>query len=273
MPDHVFKRIADEVGKHGALIRITGTGEPLIHKRLVELVEYAASKGARIGLITNGSLLNRDKIRRLLSSNMDLIEVSVDAMDSGTYSKIRPGLDYDTMEANVESLVSERDQLGVDTSIAVSIIDQPDKLKNAEQAVAYWENKVDKVIFRKFITWNVKPLMDLQQNENFSEPFLDPHERVPCPWPFDRVHVSSDGKILFCADDLKREHIIGDVMESSIHDLWNGPKFESYRQLHLDGDYNGINICANCADWPYKSWNYNYFHVLNGVKKQECQQV
>ena len=55
MPDTIFRRIADECAPHGSLIRLSGGGEPMLHPRAVEHMVYAREKGARIGLITNGS--------------------------------------------------------------------------------------------------------------------------------------------------------------------------------------------------------------------------
>src|SRR4030042_1647517 len=56
MPADLFKKIADECGKYGAYLRLSGGGEPLLHPQMVDLIEYAKSKGAKIGLITNGSV-------------------------------------------------------------------------------------------------------------------------------------------------------------------------------------------------------------------------
>ncbi|MDD2753515.1 MAG: radical SAM protein [Candidatus Portnoybacteria bacterium] len=261
MPEKVFKRIAWEAGQYGSLIRITGLGEPLLNQKIIDLVEYAIKQGARIGFITNGALLNPEKIDRLLKAGIDLIEVSVDAMDKKTYSKIRIGLDFDSVKRNIELLMSRKRELKAKTIVAVSVINQPDKLKDPQAVVDYWKNKVDTVIFRKWITWNV-----LDQ-ANFTEPFLDKSKRVPCPWPFDRLHINSDGLALFCADDLKRNHVVGDVNRKKIYDIWNGKKFESYRKYHLDRKFDKIDICAKCADWPYKSWKYNYFKVLKSERR------
>ncbi len=58
MPEAIFKKIADESGPHGAYLRISGGGEPMLHPQATELLVYAKSKGCKIGLITNGSLFN-----------------------------------------------------------------------------------------------------------------------------------------------------------------------------------------------------------------------
>src|SRR5258706_784856 len=36
MPEHTFRKIADEAGKYGAYLRISGGGEPMLHPQAVE---------------------------------------------------------------------------------------------------------------------------------------------------------------------------------------------------------------------------------------------
>src|SRR3989338_5682214 len=52
--DDIFKKLADECGKHSAYIRITGTGEPLLHPNILNLVKYAKQSGCKVSMITNG---------------------------------------------------------------------------------------------------------------------------------------------------------------------------------------------------------------------------
>lgn len=264
MSFEVYQKIIDDLsGEPDRVVRLTGTGEPLLNKDIEKFIVYGKSKGVQIGLITNGSLLNDKNIETFLGNDIDIIEISVDASDEETYARIREGLSFTKLVDNVQKLLKRREQLATKTSIIVSIINQPDKLKNLDETVRYWEKLVDKVLVRKWITWNVL------DDSNFTEPFLDQTNRVPCPWPFDRVHIASNGDVLFCADDLKRDHIFGNVLKDSLHDIWRGEKFEQYRQYHLNSEYDKIDICKTCKDWPYKSWNYNYLKTVNELKQGE----
>ena len=55
MPEATFKKIADEAGRYGAYLRISGGGEPMMHPHAVPLLVYAKEVGCKVGLITNGS--------------------------------------------------------------------------------------------------------------------------------------------------------------------------------------------------------------------------
>jgi len=80
MPEHMFKRIADECGPFGAYIRLSGGGEPMLHPKAVELMVYAKTKGAKIGLITNGSRFTEGSLTALIEAGVDVTEFSVDAL-------------------------------------------------------------------------------------------------------------------------------------------------------------------------------------------------
>jgi MoaA/NifB/PqqE/SkfB family radical SAM enzyme len=90
-PEPLWNRIAVECGEYGAWMRCTGGGEPMLHPRMVDMIEFAKAKGARVWLNTNGSMFGptavlRTKLRRLLAAGIDLIEFSMDAGDADTYA-------------------------------------------------------------------------------------------------------------------------------------------------------------------------------------------
>src|SRR6202048_635412 len=53
MPENTFRKIADEAGKYGAYLRISGGGEPMLHPQAVELLVYAKNVDCKIGFFTH----------------------------------------------------------------------------------------------------------------------------------------------------------------------------------------------------------------------------
>lgn len=70
-------------------LRLTG-GEPLVRRDIEVLVaELAGIEGIEdISLTTNGSLLTRDKARRLKAAGLNRLNVSLDALDDATFKGI-----------------------------------------------------------------------------------------------------------------------------------------------------------------------------------------
>ncbi len=94
-PVELWKKIATEAGPHSAWLRCTGGGEPMLHPHMVDMIEFAKEKGARVWMNTNGSMFGphpkfREKLVRVIKANIDLIEFSMDAGDAETYAKVRP---------------------------------------------------------------------------------------------------------------------------------------------------------------------------------------
>jgi MoaA/NifB/PqqE/SkfB family radical SAM enzyme len=260
MSPEVFKKIADECGKYHSVIRLTGGGEPLLHPQMIELIEYAKDKGAKIGLITNGSLLTPHTVHRLLDCEVDAIEISADAADKSTYSKVRVGLDFDKLLNKVRYLMYWRNQLEAETKVIVSIVNQ--KGVDVESAVKFWSKIVDNVQVRKYLTWNIN---DAGQSAD-PEPLMK--DREPCPFPFERLNFDSRGKAVFCSFDIAGETDFGNVKEQSIQSIWKGAKLTLLRKLLLAGKYEKIDICKKCPDWRYRSWNYNYWQIMKDAERK-----
>ncbi|MFQ5953190.1 MAG: radical SAM/SPASM domain-containing protein [Candidatus Omnitrophota bacterium] len=258
----VFNKIAGEAGKYGSMMRLSGTGEPFLNPDLVEEIEYAKKAGAGIGIITNGSLLNGEKIRRILEAEADAIEYSVDAMDEEHYKKVRAGLDFNLVKSNIMKTLELRGKMNKKTAVLVSVVNSPEEDEYVNRTVEYWENIVDKVISRKFLRWG------LIEEENKTQGYLSKTERVPCPFPFERLNIDTSGNIRFCGYDITYNVVMGNVLENTIEEIWTGEKFNEWRQYHLNREFHKIPMCRDCTDYPYRSWNYNYWNVLKEAEKR-----
>ena len=84
--DEMFRRI-DHLGKLGtAMVGISG-GEPLTHPQLDDIIRRIRSTGAIAGMITNGYLLNVERIERLNRAGLDHMQISIDNLEPDEVSK------------------------------------------------------------------------------------------------------------------------------------------------------------------------------------------
>jgi radical SAM protein with 4Fe4S-binding SPASM domain len=261
MQEDTFKIIADQCGKYGTWVRISGGGEPMLHPKAVELIEYAKKVGARIGLITNGSRFTEESSQRLLRANVDMIEFSVDAADEDTYTRVRNGLKWKPLIANVKRMVELRNQMKSQTKIIASSINQEGV--DIEAVAGFWEPFVDNFQKRKYLTWGIN---DPSKSAD-STPYLLPEEQIPCPFIFERLNIDSRGKIMVCGFDIAAVTDMGNIHEKSIKDIWHSDDFEYYREKHLSGRRDEIELCRNCPDWKYRSWKHNYWKIVNYAEK------
>ena len=111
--DEMYRRI-DHLGRLGtALIGISG-GEPLTHPQLDEIIARMRRTGAIAGMITNGYLLNVERIERLNRAGLDHMQISIDNIDPDEVSKkslkvldkkLQMLADYAEFHVNINSVV------------------------------------------------------------------------------------------------------------------------------------------------------------------------
>lgn len=259
----LFKKIARECGEYGSFLRITGGGEPMLHPSgMTDLIEYAKSVKAKVWMNTNGSLVTPDRAKRLLVCDTDLVEFSVDAADRETYSVVRAGLDFDTLLQNVTFMLRERKRGKFSTKIVVSVINQRLVEGKMPQIIEFWKNLgVDEVIKRKFLTWGSNTLID-SENSADPTPYLNKETAVPCPFPFHRLNIDTRGKVEVCGYDISGRTNFGNVKKQTIREIWQGPEFEWWRNMHAERRGAEIPLCRECPDWKYRSWKHNWEKVL-----------
>lgn len=264
MSEEIFKRIADESGSHGAYLRISGGGEPMLHPQGVELLVYAKKAGCKVGLITNGSLFDEENSRSFLESGIDMIEFSVDACDEKTYSVVRKGLEWDELLKNVKRMLALRNKMRSTSKIVASCVNQDGV--DVDEVERFWVNNIgiDYMIKRKYLTWGVNTTLT---SEKSADPiaYLNTDE-APCPFIFERLNIDSRGNVMVCGYDISANTSMGNVNTESISDIWHGEGFAYYRDKHLSGKGKDVPLCSSCPDWKYRSWQHNYWKVVKNAE-------
>ena len=107
----LFTRIVDQAPDAKRAV-LHGVGEPLLVKKLPQMVRYLKDRGVYVLFNTNGTLLNRKNGRALIDSGLDELRVSLDASNRESYRAIR-GKDYfDRILQNVRAFRNMQDAGG-----------------------------------------------------------------------------------------------------------------------------------------------------------------
>ena len=88
---NMSKELFSEAAKHfdNKTITILGNGEPFLHPNLFEFIEICQKKNAKVNLVTNGTLLTKEKSKQLLEyPNIRSVTFSIDGAYEN-YDKIR----------------------------------------------------------------------------------------------------------------------------------------------------------------------------------------
>jgi len=83
------KKSIDILHSYGLLsVILIGGGEPTLHKNFGEVVRYIKSKGLQIGIVTNGSRLDRIETVVKALEKKDWIRISIDAAGERTFTDL-----------------------------------------------------------------------------------------------------------------------------------------------------------------------------------------
>jgi MoaA/NifB/PqqE/SkfB family radical SAM enzyme len=87
VPVEVLRQRVDKLAELGASIITISGGEPLLHPELEEVIRHIRRRGIIAGLITNGYLLTRERIRKLNEAGLEYLQISIDNVVPDEVSK------------------------------------------------------------------------------------------------------------------------------------------------------------------------------------------
>jgi len=260
----LFKKIIDEIGGKVPALRLSLRGESTLHPKLLECITYAKERGIKeTSFLTNGSKLDSEYFEKLVDAGIDWITISVDGLDE-EYERIRKPLKFTDTLNKIKSMSQFKKDNNLHKpvikiqSLWPSIKNDPEKFYNIFEPIT------DLIAFN--------PLIDYLQNdknivyvENFS-----------CPQLYQRVVVGADGSVMMCSNDEENEHIIGNAIKETIHEIWHSDALNKVRKLHLQDDgYKELGVCRRCylpreiESNETSMVNGREFDILNYVNRKQ----
>ena len=83
------RRVVDILAEHSVLFVNYGTGEPMLRADLFDLTEYAAGKGLKVTMNSNGSLIDAAAARRIREAGFHSVGISIDAASPPVHDAFR----------------------------------------------------------------------------------------------------------------------------------------------------------------------------------------
>jgi len=154
----LYKSIIDESAKFGkrTTIFFHKDGEPLLHPRLPEMIEYAVSRKAafQTHLSTNAMLLQGKVLEDILKSGIDSIIVNLDAATAETYKKVKNVAGFEKVEENVKNFIAMKKSLHlIKPFIRIKFIPVKENLGEIELFKKKWNNLADEVVISREFAW------------------------------------------------------------------------------------------------------------------------
>ena len=138
LPLDVYKDVLDDPAIESAhTVFFGGMGEPLLHKDILSMIALAKSKGKRVEMITNGTLLTEEMAGSIIEAGLDELWVSVDGLTSEYYDNIRTGSEFSLLWKNINKFnflrqtIKEAEERYVDLGLTfVAMKSNLEELKN-----------------------------------------------------------------------------------------------------------------------------------------------
>ena len=86
------------------LVYLSGWGEPLLNRRIFDMIKLAKDYGCSVGFTTNGALLTEQVCRKLIALDLDIISISLAGATKKTHELMRVGSDFDQVTKNIGML-------------------------------------------------------------------------------------------------------------------------------------------------------------------------
>jgi MoaA/NifB/PqqE/SkfB family radical SAM enzyme len=122
-------------------LHLQGLGEPLLHPRFFDMVEYAVARGVAVSVNTNLTLLTPAKAERAATCGLSAIFVSIDGATAQTYEWVRVDARFDMVERNMLRLLEALARHGSTTHVEVTAVvmrENVDELADLVALTARW---------------------------------------------------------------------------------------------------------------------------------------
>ena len=233
----LFKQIIDDAVKGGTkAITFASRGEPTLHPKLGEMIEYCSGKFFELKINTNATKLSEKLIHQILKSGVTIMVFSVDSYTKDEYETLRVNGIFEEIVKNVKKFKEIREKFYpgsiCETRISGVKVDKkqdPIKFKN------FWKDYVDNVV--------------MVTMENRWDTYHNPKEIMAseaCFYLWERMYIWYDGLCNPCDVDYKSELSAGTVKEQTIEEIWNSKKFNDLREMHFNGKRNKVYPCDRC---------------------------
>lgn len=272
--DLTYEEIIDiitELAKYKVLhLTLTG-GEPFLNKNLLDIVEYANSKGIIVSVCTNTSLVKDEDISRLSKCALGAVEVSMDGASAETHDSCRGKGKYDKLIPQIHKLVDAKVPVCLNTVISrfnfheyKKIIEKANELKvkvlcidtirKIGRASTNWQDigltYEEKLEFNTYYRSLFPKHGDVILGAHifaliYKDIIEDEHLNKACGSCLSTLIILANGDMTSCWRLYEINEIAGNIRENSLDYIWNNSELlKKIRSLEI----SSVEKCKDCAE-------------------------
>jgi hypothetical protein len=236
-------RLIDELSAlDESRLTLAGVGDPMLHARLIDIIEHAAARGVAVNVETD--LLGEDAslIEALAASAADIISVHSPAITETTYQQVMGVDSYRQVLANLQRLISARAAAGRGTPLVIPLFTK------CRQNLAEMEPWYDQWLRALGTAVMLGPTTFAGRIGDVAAANMEPPRRVPCRRLSNRLTVLSDSTYTTCEQDVMGRQSLGRIGTNALKNIWRD-KMAAVRNCHRDGRWMEMSACRTCKEW------------------------
>lgn len=238
------------------IIRLIGNGEPLINKKLPDMIAYLSDKqyAPRIEVTTNGSLLTPEYSDALISAGLTRLLVSVQGTTVEKYRKVCGfSIDIDKFIDQISYFYHHKKQCALYVkTVDIALDNDDDKKKFFDTYTKISDTTcVEHIIdVCSDVDYSTISSNDVKHVSRYGGAF---RKKICCDTLFMYLNIHSNGDADCCGCKYPPLYI-GNIYQTPIRDLWNGKVHRSIMLKHAQGKRNDIACCRDCCIDGYSSF-------------------
>ena len=258
LKENTFERIIDDLHAYVLYLTFYFQGEPYLHPKFLEMVQYAENKGIYTATSTNAHFLNDEKARLTVESGLSRLIISIDGTTQDTYQSYRVGGKLDKVIEGTQNILKWKKKLRSSSphTIFQFLVVRPNEHQIPEVKQLAKQLGVDEVKFKTAQIYDYQNGSDLiPQNLKYSRykknskgiyqiknPLLN-----HCWKMWHSCVFTWDGNVVPCCFDKDAQHSMGNIHQNSFQEIWQGNAYQKFRTALLKSRKE-IDICQNCTE-------------------------
>lgn len=236
-------------------IILHGFGEPLLDQKLPARVALLTERRIPTYFSCNPCNINLDAIGEMFQVGTGYIKFAIDSLDDQEAKMIRGGkADFTRSYEKVLQVLELKEKLGAETVIVLTMLNMTGDPAKGDEFLRLWR---DKPVYAYVKSLDNKWLLRAKGEEKKSSVKNNNHlAEQYCEYAWTSMTILADGSVVPCTQDINGTWTFGNVLEQSLEEIWNSPKYREFRHLHLSGEAPSSFMCHNKCDWNIVSDYY-----------------
>lgn len=254
-----FVQIINKVGPGANHAMLYYMGEPFLNKEVYRMIRYARDMGLYVMSCTNGDVVDPEG---LYESRINLVSFQIGGVTQQTHSAYRVNSSLSKVVENVSrylEIIRLRGRKPTEHEVELGFIvmrhnegEVQEFLRMAGEIGVDRKNVISPCVRTPQQGQDFLPQSNsfwIYDRERFDrEGYLAPRKLFPknsCPWLYYSITIQVDGSVVPCCRDPHGNHILGNLLEQSLEEIWNGPKLREFRKA-IFSNQASVDICELC---------------------------